>query len=231
MNYLQEENNIKKIGEGIKDGFDFQKKCEELASIYSVEEEKQKEISEKEKAEFIKRRLEIKGIYEGYSHCTFKNFIAEEEIDSEVLECLYKLRTNPVDTILFLGNTGNGKTHLAISAVRNTQNSFYTNSKKMLIDYRSVFQGENGSEQQKLDKYVSFNLLVIDELDRISATDAERDFLFLIIEERQARKKATILISNKTITELTVWIADNALMRRLTSNAQIFQFNKKGYIK
>lgn len=231
MNYLQKENNIKKVGEGIEDNFDFQKRCNELAELYKDDEEKAKQITEAEKAKIIKERLEAKGIFEGHSHCTFKNFKASDENDINALNSLNRLKVNLCETILFLGNTGNGKTHLAISAVRSTQNSFYTNSKKMLIDYRSVFQEKIGSEKEKLNKYISFNLLVIDEVDRISATDAERDFLFLIIEERQARRKATILISNKSLLELTVWIADNALMRRLTSNAQIFQFNKKGYIK
>lgn len=230
MAYLEEkQDRIKKACEDIDLSY-FQKKCNELANI-AGDERKRTQITEYEKAQIVKKSLESKGVYEGYSHCTLKNFIANEKIDAEVLDCLYKLKNDTSSTILFLGETGNGKTHLAIASVINIQNSFYTNSKKMLIDYRSVFQGDNGSERQKLDKYISFNLLVIDEIDRISATQAERDFLFLIIEERQARKKATILISNKTILELGEWIADSALMRRLTDTAKIFKFKKKAYTK
>lgn len=205
-------------------------KCNKFAAEADNDIEVSKDAgeNEKKKADDILEFLERKGIHKGYLHCTFESFTPQNGDDVKALKYVKRLAENPVKTFLMLGNTANGKTHLAISAVRESRYGFYTNSKKMLMDYRSVFQGEYGTEKDKLKYYTDFVLLAIDEVDRISATQAERDFLFLVIEERQARKKATILISNKTMSEFAVWVADSALLRRLTSDV-VLTFNKSVY--
>lgn len=218
--------NIKKACENI--GLtDFQKRCAKLAN---EEESVRLPEKSKKKEKDIKKILVSKGIYEGYFHCGFSNFISYSSSDKEAVKKLQSLQQDCKGTILLLGRTGNGKTHLAIATVKSVPNSFYTSSKKMLIDYRGIFQGEGGSEQRKLEKYISYNLLVIDEVDRISLTPAEKDFLFLVIEERQARGKATIIISNKTLHDLSKWAADEAFMRRLASGNQ-FIFDNPIYNK
>lgn len=105
------------------------------------------------------------------------------------------------DSLIFVGNCGTGKTHLACAigkcAVGAGLGVQFTTVRQMLRDVRSTWnRGALESESEAIDRYVNLDLLILDEVGVQVGSDSEMFTLFDVLGERYAQKKATIIISN-----------------------------------
>ena len=131
-------------------------------------------------------------------------------------------------SLIFIGTVGTGKTHLALSIIRECGGLYRLSSNIVEELRRAKSFTAKESEAEILDNYGSARLLVIDEIGRGEAVAEEQYMLYQIINERYNRRKPTILISNKTKKDFLNYIGI-AAADRLTESAQVVEFTWQSY--
>jgi len=140
-----------------------------------------------------------------YRHVSLDNFQRLDKYDHEriienVKEYIYSNDFKFGRGLFFLGKPGIGKTHLAVSILkefyrkRGIVGLFYdTNS--LLFDLRSTFDG-NISTRELLDEVITTPLLVLDDLGSERLSDWAKDILHYIITTRYNELRPIIITSN-----------------------------------
>jgi DNA replication protein DnaC len=150
----------------------------------------QKQIEERNKAEWLERI----GVKKDYIKATLDNYKAETPSQSEALTCAKMLRDGDIKKLILLGGNGVGKTHLA-SALVKLMNGKIITAYEMYAYYRSCFSGQN-NELDLLKKFKTYPLLVIDEFGRTKGSEAEDNFLSVIVDSRHSDGLPTMILSN-----------------------------------
>ena len=123
---------------------------------------------------------------------------------------------------------GTGKTHLALSIIRECGGLYRLSSNIVEELRRAKSFTAKESEAEILENYGNARLLVIDEIGRGVAGAEEQYMLYQIINERYNRRKPTILISNQTKKDFLSYIGI-AAADRLTESAQVVEFTWQSY--
>ena len=122
-------------------------------------------------------------------------------IKKSMIKFVDNLKTAQTRNIVFMGNTGVGKTFLAKSIAKTAM------SKGNTVIFITSFNLNNeflkshlSSELDKiklLNNYINCDLLVIDDLgSEPKLKNVTSEYLLILINERIARKKATIITTN-----------------------------------
>ena len=138
------------------------------------------------------------------------------------------------DNILFLGPSGVGKTHLAVSigiTAAKKRYSVYFISCHDLITQLNKAQYEN-----KLDKrikhFCGYELLIIDEIGYLPIDKQGANLLFQLIAKRY-EKKSTIITTNMTFNKWGEVFNDNtlanAILDRLVHHSSIINITGNSY--
>ncbi len=105
------------------------------------------------------------------------------------------------ESVLFIGNCGTGKSHLArslaLTACQKRYKVFYTTCSAMISDLNTGVYEKTLTKRMK--KYINPQLLVIDEMghDRLELeVTKEAHLLFKVIDERYNQKKPLIFTTN-----------------------------------
>lgn len=163
----------------------------------------------------------IAGIKDRYLQANIQNYIVNNPKQQEIVDIVtnYDFEKD----LLFLGNTGTGKTHMAAAliemAIYNGLSSNYIKFYK-LTDLKINFPRDYG-------KTVNAEFLVIDEYGR-SESDFKSDLLFEIIDARYDNLLPTVIISNLTTTEFKKKISD-AIYSRLKENCVAKEYTWQDY--
>lgn len=170
------------------------------------------------KDKLIKAGLESSGMYELVKTQTFDNFdlgyyTGEAHSRMSTILEIAKKYANEFDpsnagSIIMLGNTGLGKTHLSSAMggviIEKGNDVYYTSAVDMFADFESDRFG--GSRYQEsdiaLDKYFSCDLLIIDDLGTEMVNQFTTSCLYNVINSRLVKKKATIINTNFTRDEM-----------------------------
>lgn len=142
------------------------------------------------------------------------------------------LETNK--NILFVGSSGVGKTHLAVSigieAAKKRYSTYFINCQS-LIEKLNKSLYENKFEQ-KLRHYASYRLLIIDEIGYLPV-DKQGANLFFQLIARRYEKKSTIITTNQTFSKWGEVFSDNtlanAILDRLIHHSEIVKITGKSY--
>jgi DNA replication protein DnaC len=104
--------------------------------------------------------------------------------------------------LLFTGDNGVGKTHLAVSILRElsmvkgAQGQFW-DFHELIREIRSSYDPETkATELQVLEPVVEAGILVLDDLGAWKMTDWMNDTLFYILNSRYIAKRSTIITTN-----------------------------------
>lgn len=213
---------IKKIFEDLKIDFSHftPKRDAEIAEM----EHRQ---AEREKVERYKRQAP-----ERYWSESLDTYRAETESQTKALNATRDFIT-AVDcgafcSLIFIGTVGTGKTHLALSIIREC-GGLYRLSPNIVEEIRRAKSfNSRETEADILDGYGSASLLVIDEIGRGVAASEEQYMLYQIINERYNRRKPTVLISNQSKQDFLSYVGI-AAADRLTESAQVVEFTGKSY--
>lgn len=141
-----------------------------------------------------------------------------------------KIKNSKNNSLALLGESGAGKSHLIIAALnnfinrKNTDVQYISYPEEMTILKQSTLDGDK--YQAKVDKYKNCELLVIDDLFKISHTDADVRIVFEIINHRYVKKKPVMVSSELTI--LDICNIDRALGGRLKEMTDKFRCEIKG---
>ena len=190
-------------------------------------EEMERKQAEREKIERYKRQAPAR-----YWNESIDTYRAETEAQAKALSATRDF-IKAVDcgvfcSLIFIGTVGTGKTHLALSIIREC-GGMYRLSPNIVEELRRAksFTAKE-SEAEILENYGNARLLVIDEIGRGVVAAEEQYMLYQIINERYNRRKPTILISNQTKKDFLNYVGI-AAADRLTESAQVVEFTGKSY--
>ena len=85
------------------------------------------------------------------------------------------------------------------------------------------------SESDVIEKYISTELLIIDEVGAQSGSDYEVNTMFRIINSRYERMKPTFLISNLSEEDLSEYIGERTIDRFYENHGAVFVFDWESY--
>jgi DNA replication protein DnaC len=165
----------------------------------------------------------------------FDNYHAESEQQKKVLEACkgYASDWDAVKdsgkSMIFIGNVGAGKTHLACSiayevAERGGRPLFISVS-EMMREIKSAFNKDSDTtEQEQIDKFANVGLLILDELGMDYGTDFNKALLFEVLNNRYANQKPSILISNLDTSALREYMGERLFDRMRENGGKLLAF-------
>lgn len=165
--------------------------CEECVDKY---ERKQKAIENQIKDKKKKEWLKAIGVKADYETATLGTYEAKTDSQKAALNACKSLKDGGIKKLILLGSNGVGKTHLA-SALVKLMNGKIITAYEMYAYYRSCFSGQN-NELDLLKKFKTYPLLVIDEFGRTKGSEAEDNFLSVIVDSRHSDGLPTMILSN-----------------------------------
>ena len=162
------------------------------------------------RAERMEGRAQIPPLYQ---HASFDNFvvpgpdnpIARRELTNVLLAVKNFVRDFPNENrpgLLFIGEPGTGKTHLAAAALgelirRYRVRGRFIDFTSLLYQIQSTFDaGTAETKRSVLDPVVSTEVLVIDELGAQKPTAWVSEVLYLILNGRYTRRLPTLFTTN-----------------------------------
>jgi DNA replication protein DnaC len=141
--------------------------------------------------------------------------------------------------VALLGKRGVGKTQLAVSVVRKCAGELMTCQYVKAMDlfrdlrraYAPVAKGERGErEDDIIDKWVGYDLLVIDECHQRGETDWEQNTLVNLLDRRYDSHNCTILIANQTRAEFAESMG-SSIVSRIHETGEAFECDWGSYRK
>lgn len=138
------------------------------------------------------------------------------------------------ENIVFYGNSGVGKTHLAtaigVTAAQNRQSTYFIKCSDLMDTLRKA-QLE-GRLQERLKKFSGYKLLIIDELGYLPISKEESKLFFQLVDRRYERN-STIITTNINFSQWDEIFGDamiaGAIIDRLLHHATVVTIKGKSY--
>ncbi len=144
------------------------------------------------------------------------------------------------ESILFIGDNGTGKSHLAQSlaliACQNSYKTYYTTCSDLINDLN--MGAYEKTLEKRMKKYINPDLLIIDEMghDRLELQMVkEAHLLFKVIDQRYKDNKSLIFTSNIEEAEWAEFLGDpistSAILDRIFHHSVIVRIKGPSYRK
>lgn len=138
------------------------------------------------------------------------------------------------ENIVFYGNSGVGKTHLAtalgITAAQNRNSTYFIKCSDLMESLHKA--NIEGRLSERLKKYCGYKLLIIDELGYLPISQEDSKLFFQLIDRRYERN-STIITTNINFAQWDEVFKDpliaNAIVDRLLHHATIVTIKGKSF--
>jgi len=163
-----------------------------------------------------------------YEHCSLENFEpGAPSLRAAFEKCLRYCNgypyVGPTDEglgLLFSGDSGVGKTHLAVSVLRELVNrkgarGQFWDFHELIREIKNSYNPETlTTELQVLAPVVESDVLLLDDLGAWKMTDWMNDTLFYILNSRYMAKRATIITTNYQDADRESVLSADSLRRK-----------------
>lgn len=154
----------------------------------------------------IAAKLERAGLPAKYRGATLDTYLpaispdARQALQVADLYCR-EYMTNQGRGLLFTGSVGTGKTHLAVAVLRRLMLTYgvsaaFVDFRALLKDLQASFRNEGKSEDDILRPLLAVDVLALDEMGAVGATDWKVEITEHIINHRYNENKALLLTTN-----------------------------------
>ena len=215
--------------------------CLECAKVRLALEHKERCIQgAKERQQLIiQSLLKRSAIPMGFENVNFDNYKLEDgEEQSKVFNLCKRFainfkvaKQNNVQGVFF-GNTGTGKTSLAISIIKKViedgNTAIFTSMADIAYAVKETFNNDGRTEHMVLQDFIDIDLLIIDECG-VNFNEFNKEKLFYIINKRFEKCNPTIIITN-TLDDFEERIGSRVFSRMQISSF-ILNFNWQDYRK
>lgn len=146
----------------------------------------------------------------------------------ELLHCYYIQQTEP---IIFIGEPGTGKTHLAIAlGYAAAKRGFHVKFVTLAQLSNQLIEAKDGRTLSSIiNRFSKVDLLIIDEFGYVPLSQVDAELIFQVLSHRQERKP-TIITTNLPFSEWIKVIADprlcKAFIDRITHKAHIIEIGE-----
>lgn len=131
-------------------------------------------------------------------HATIENFHTDTEQKERVLSKVKKFLKRGGGFLIFRGEVGTGKSHLATAIMKEGGGGYFVTELDLLAEFRSTYGGK-GDENAVIDKYRDCKVLVLDELSaEVKGTDIA-GLLYRILADRYDKGLLTVITSNEKL--------------------------------
>lgn len=140
--------------------------------------------------------LQSCGVPKLYGDCALDNYHGNENLVNE----LRKEKEN----LVLRGNTGSGKTHLAIALLKMQalRDSRFVTVPDLLLKIRSSFNGGAETEGEIIKEFSSIPVLVLDDLGAEKTSEFAITTLYIILDRRIRDCRKTIITTNLSQGEI-----------------------------
>jgi len=140
-----------------------------------------------------------------YRECSLEGFVGNPPLVSKIRAAMDR-----GESLVLIGNTGCGKTHMAIAAMRHGIESrriqfgaVFIPVPELLLKIRSTFRdGAAETEGDVIDNYGHCPFLILDDLGAEKTSELTIATLELIIDRRVREDRQTIITTNLTLEEI-----------------------------
>lgn len=163
------------------------------------------------------------------------DFSYQESINKQQILDLETLRfIDNKENIIFLGNSGVGKTHLATSigvcAAKKRISTYFIKCSDLILQLKRA-QMENRLDA-RLKHFTSYGCLIIDEIGYLPISAEDANLFFQLIDKRY-EKKSTIITTNINFNKWDEVFKDpviaSAILDRLLHHANVISITGKSY--
>lgn len=131
--------------------------------------------------------------------------------------------------LMLVGEPGTGKTLMACELAerlvdRALMSVRYATAMQMLGEIKAAYSQEGKSEAGEIQKFAEYDLLVLDEIDRMRGTDNDRLLLEEVVNRRYNDEKPMLVISNKLRDQLAEYVGDR-VSSRFHENGLVVSFD------
>jgi DNA replication protein DnaC len=197
--------------------------CNQLERQRADVEEREKQ--ERARQARIESRMKASGVPLAFRDRTFDNFIAETPEQHYALDTAREFAENfwtdhlkAGNWLVFGGNKGTGKSHLALAIVQHVlrhSTGMYMGTGQIIRRVRATWHRDSAEREEDVmqDLGNRLDLLAIDELGVQRGTEDEQAILFEIINRRYADLRPTILMTNLAGPALKEFVGARAMDR------------------
>ncbi len=138
-------------------------------------------------------------------------------------------------SVLFVGSTGLGKTHLsrALGYYCCQQCSRVRFTTLAMMNLELITADSTGKLKTAMNAYAQPALLVIDEIGYIGMREVESNLVFQVISQRYENRRSTIITTNRSFGEWNQVFQNDAmahaLLDRLIEKSEVFHLEGKSY--
>lgn len=189
---------------------------------------------EKKKANLISHSVHMAGFPKLNSLADF-DFDFQPSINKQQIYDLNSLRfIEKQENIVFYGNSGVGKTHLAtaigMTAAQNRKSTYFIKCADLMDNLRKAHL--EGRLSERLKKFCGYRLLIIDELGYLPISREDSKLFFQLIDKRYERN-STIITTNINFAQWDEIFGDpmiaGAIVDRLLHHAIVVTIKGKSY--
>lgn len=202
-------------------------KCEDRGYIFKIQDGYEVAVacSCLEKRQSIEK-LALSNLTEVFRQKTINSFKADKEwqikAKNEVLRYINDfLKKGTNASLILAGNPGGGKTHLGVGAmlelINNNVGCVYKEYISMLTNLKQVSMNEEEFIRE-LEKYINPRVLFLDDFLKGQPTEADRKYIYKVINTRYLKGKPMIISTEKSLKEILMW--DEAVGSRITEMSQ-----------
>lgn len=207
-------------------------KCVKESDLEKQEEEKRK--YDEQMKNWRMQRIEKAGVSKRNIGKTFESFMCDNQAQAQALAHCKDLCKDIVDgkvakNTFMIGGVGTGKTHLASSIVHELIDNKTVCMIRLIELMRKLKdtwrRDSDMTEQKVIDHYGSLDLLIIDEVGIQFGSDAERMFMFDIINTRYDNLKPTVMISNLNLENIKLTLGEQVIDRLREDGGKVLTFD------